>query len=225
MQARHEYKHYLNYMDYIVLRSRLYAILNQDENVNENGEYQIRSLYFDTESDKVLREKIDGVNKREKFRIRFYDGNTDFIMLEKKCRFNGLGYKLSARIQKEEVERILNSDIEWMANDKRQLIVELYSKMTGQLLLPRTIVDYIREPFVYEAGNVRITLDREIKTGLYSTNLFDKDLPTIAPVDMTYALLEVKYDAFLPSFIKQILQIGNRSASACSKYALARIYG
>lgn len=225
MQARHEYKHYLNYMDYIVLKKRLKAILKQDENVNENGEYQIRSLYFDTESDKVLREKIDGVNKREKFRIRFYEGNSDHIVLEKKSRFNGLGYKSSVPIQKKEVEHILNSDIEWMASDERKLIVELYSKIRGELLFPRTIVDYIREPFVYEAGNVRITLDREIKTGLYSTNLFDENLSTIEPIDMTYALLEVKYDAFIPSFIKQIIQIGSRSASACSKYALARIYG
>lgn len=224
MDARHEFKHSINYMDYAILRGRLSALLPRDENADERGEYMVRSLYFDTPGDRALREKIDGVDRREKFRIRRYGGNTELIRLEKKEKAHGLCYKQVVPLEKGEVSAIASGDIGWMSRDTRPLVVELYSKMTGQLLRPKTLVDYIREPFVYPAGNVRVTLDRDIRTGLYSTDFFSDTLPTIAAGD-EIALLEVKYDKFIPDFIVDILQLGNRRASACSKYALCRTYG
>lgn len=224
MTARHEYKHCLNFSDYLMLRKRLRAVLRHDDNVNGQGEYLVRSLYFDTPRDTALREKIDGVNSREKFRLRYYNGNPSFLRLEKKAKRNGLCYKSSALIEPEEAEAIIRGDIQWMKDREEALLLELYSKMTGQLLRPKTIVDYIREPFVYAAGNVRITLDRQIRTGLAATNFLDTRLVTL-PVGDTSALLEVKYDAFIPQFIVDILQVGDRRATAFSKYALCRVYG
>lgn len=224
MDARHEYKHSLNYMDYTVLRGRLQAVLPRDVNTNANGEYAVRSLYFDTPGDRALREKIDGVDRREKFRIRRYNNDPNFLRLEKKSKTHGLCYKQAVPLTREEVAALTGGDLGWMARDERALIVELYSKMTGQLLRPRTIVDYIREPFIHPAGNVRITLDRDVRTGLLSTDFFNGELPTISAGD-EIVLLEVKYDAFIPDFIVKLLQIQNRRASACSKYALCRIYG
>ncbi|MDL2318595.1 polyphosphate polymerase domain-containing protein [Eubacteriales bacterium OttesenSCG-928-A19] len=224
MGARHEFKHALNHQDYLILRSRLRAVLEHDENTNENDEYLVRSLYFDTPSDKALREKIDGVNNREKFRIRYYNGNPSFIRLEKKSKRNGLCYKASTRVDADEARRIIEGDLDWMKGHGDPLLLELYAKMTGTLLRPRTIVDYIREPFIYRPGNVRITLDRQIRTGLSSTRFLDADVAMVSVGDTT-ALLEVKYDAFLPAFIQDLLQIGDRKAAAFSKYAACRIYG
>lgn len=224
MNARHEYKHSLNYLDYQVLKSRLSAVLPHDSNTDEHGEYVIRSLYFDTPGDCALREKIDGVNRREKFRIRRYNNDSNLLRLEKKCKANGLCYKKTIPISREELSSIIEGDLRWMARDERELVVDLYSKMTGQMLRPKTIVDYIREPFVYDAGNVRITLDRNIRTGLLSTDFLNDELPTIFAGD-EIVLLEVKYDAFIPDFITKLLQLQSRRASACSKYALSRIYG
>lgn len=224
MGARHEYKHCLNQQDYLILRSRLRAVLAHDENTNEDNEYLVRSLYFDTPGDKALREKIDGVNNREKFRIRYYNGNPSFLRLEKKAKRNGLCYKASTCMTAEEAQRIVDGEVDWMRETDDPLVLELYAKMTGELLRPRTIVDYMREPFVYPAGNVRITLDRQIRTGLSCTRFLDKDL-TMASVGDVTALLEVKYDAFLPGFIRDILQVGDRRAAAFSKYAVCRVYG
>ncbi|MGI6665389.1 MAG: polyphosphate polymerase domain-containing protein [Christensenellaceae bacterium] len=223
MQGRHEYKHSLNFMDYTILKSRLSATLSRDRNVNEKGEYAIRSLYFDTPGDKALREKIDGVDRREKFRIRRYSSDATLLRIEKKAKLRGRCYKSDVVVTKEEVNAILAGEIAFMASDSRPLLTELYSKMRGQLLQPKTIVDYIREPFIYPAGNVRITLDRDIRTGLFSQNFFCDTLPTI-PVGDEIVLLEVKYDAFLPDFVIKLLQLGNRRAAACSKYALSRMY-
>lgn len=224
MQARHEFKHSLNYGDYVVLRDRLRHIMSRDSHTDENGVYRVRSLYFDTPGDKALREKIEGVDKREKFRIRRYLGNADYLRLEKKSKVHGMCYKRSVQITAEEVAAIQYGDLLWMKDDDRQLIPELYAKIRSEQLIPKTVVDYTREPFVCAAGNVRITFDKDIRTGLFSTDFMSDDLPTVKAGD-EIVLLEVKYDQFIPEYVSNILQLGSRRASACSKYALCRVYG
>lgn len=223
MDFRHEWKHEINYSDMVVLRQRLKAVMKPDENA-VNGKYFIRSLYFDNISDKALREKIDGVNCREKFRIRYYNNDTSLIHLEKKSKINGLGNKQSANLSAEEAQKIVDGDFDWMIDCDRPLVQELYSKMMSQGLRPKTIVDYTREPFVFSAGNVRVTLDYDIRTGLYCTDFLNPDCITI-PAGNAPIILEVKWDEFLPSVIRDIVQLESRRTAAFSKYAVCRIYG
>ena len=223
MDFRHEWKHEINYSDMIILRQRLSAIMKPDENAVE-GKYFIRSLYFDNISDKALREKIDGVNCREKFRIRYYNDDTSLIHLEKKSKINGLGNKQSANLSAEEAQKIVDGDFDWMIDCDRPLVQELYSKMKSRGLRPKTIVDYTREPFVFSAGNVRVTLDYDIRTGLYCTDFLNPDCITI-PAGNAPIILEVKWDEFLPSVIRDIVQLESRHTAAFSKYAACRIYG
>ena len=222
MNFRHEWKHIINQGDAVILRQRLKSVMKNDENAVD-GKYFIRSLYFDTPADTALREKVDGVSRREKFRIRFYNFNTTVIHLEKKSKISGLCSKQSADLTEEQVRKIISGDIDWMKSDDNTLIRELHQKMTVQQLKPKTIVDYWREPFVYEAGNVRVTLDYEIRTGLGSKDYFSKDCPTVSVPDNPI-ILEVKWDEFLPTVIRNAIQIGDRKTSAFSKYATCRIY-
>lgn len=224
MQFRHEYKHYLNYADYLLIKNRLNCVMKKDSHAGNSGCYKIRSLYFDNMEDKALKEKIDGVSNREKFRIRCYDFNFDFIRLEKKVKKGGLGYKISAPLTYDQTEKIINGDLEWMKNSSEALIIELYEKMKTQGLRPKTLVDYTREPFVYSAGNVRVTLDYDIRTGLQNINLLDKNAVTI-PASPGTCILEIKYDNFLPDIIRDIVQQPNREESAFSKYAACRRFG
>ncbi len=207
----------------LALRQRLRAVMKTDENA-VNGRYFIRSLYFDNLSDKALREKLDGINQREKFRIRYYNNNTSLIHLEKKSKIGGLGNKQSAELSAEEAQAIVDGNYEWMINSDRPLVQELYSKMQSQGLRPKTIVDYTREPFTFSAGNVRVTLDYDIRTGLYCTDFLNPDCITI-PAGDAPAILEVKWDEFLPSVIRDIVQLEGRRTAAFSKYAACRIYG
>ena len=108
---RHEYKHQINYEDYLVIRSRLRMLARPDSHAGVDGKYLIHSLYFDNFSDRALREKIDGVDRREKFRIRYYNENTDYIRLEKKSKLRGLCEKQSAKLTREEVMRICRDPI------------------------------------------------------------------------------------------------------------------
>ena len=220
---RHEWKHELNYLDLLSIRARLRAVMEPDPHTID-GKYYIRSLYFDNPNDKALREKLDGVNLREKFRIRYYNGDTSLIHLEKKSKVNGLGTKFSARLSAEEAQAIVDGDIDWMLASEHPLVQELYCKMRYQGMGPKTIVDYTREPFIYAPGNVRVTFDYDIRTGMKSTDFLNPACVTI-PAGDAPILLEVKWDAFLPSIIRDIVQMPGRHAAAFSKYAQCRIYG
>lgn len=220
---RHEYKHQINYEDYLVIRSRLLELARRDEHAGENGKYVIHSLYFDNLSDRALREKIDGVDRREKFRIRYYNEDTDFIRLEKKGKIRGLCDKSSAPLARREAIQICEGDIAFLLSSGNPLLQELYAKMSYQLLRPKVIVDYEREPYVYGPGNVRVTFDSRIRTGLYHNRLFDGPLLTAPTTDSI--IMEVKYDAFLPEIMEKAVRVPCRQASSFSKYAVCRMYG
>ena len=105
MTFRQEWKIEINTADLMALRSRLRVLMEPDEHT-VNGRYLIRSLYFDTPEDRALREKIDGVNRREKFRIRYYNGDTGFLSLEKKSKLNGLCNKQTVQITIEQAQAL-----------------------------------------------------------------------------------------------------------------------
>ena len=223
MKYRHEWKHEISYGDMLVLRQRLSTVMKRDIHAID-GKYLIRSLYFDNASDKALREKVDGVNIREKFRIRYYNNDTSLIHLEKKSKVNGLCLKDSVVLSFEQAQAIANGDYGWMIDSGVPLIQELYSKMISQGLRPKTIVDYLREPFVFAPGNVRVTLDYNIRTGMNCTDFLNPNCVTV-PAGDAPIILEVKWDEYLPDIIRDAVQLPNCRVGAFSKYAVCRIYG
>ncbi|WP_434311279.1 polyphosphate polymerase domain-containing protein [Hominifimenecus sp. rT4P-3] len=223
MKYRHEWKHEIEPRDLLILRQRLLAVARQDPHA-ANGTYEIRSLYFDNAKDKALREKVDGVNRREKFRIRYYNGDTSFLKLEKKSKIDGLCRKDSEVLQKEQVQSVIDQDYGWMMQSGIPLVEELYTKIIGQGLRPKTIVEYTREPFLFSPGNVRVTLDYHIRMGMNGKDFLNPSSVTI-PARNAPIILEVKWDEFLPDLIRDALQLGNCRVGAFSKYAACRIYG
>ncbi len=220
MKFRHEYKHKINLSDILQLRPKLNAVMERDTFANADGTYVVKSLYFDNYTDKALREKLDGVDKREKFRIRYYNKDTSLIRLEKKSKINGMCNKESVRITAEECQKIIDGDIGFMLDSGKPLLQELYAKMHYQLLRPKCIVAYTRESFIYPLGNVRVTIDSDI-CGSYDVNNFlNPDLSFLQLYHTT--ILEVKWDEFLPQLIRDSVQTKNRNTSAFSKYAAVR---
>lgn len=224
MVYRNEIKHEISAADKAAICASMRAVARPDPHAGPDGRYLIRSLYFDTPADKALREKLDGVSEREKFRIRFYNGDPSVMHLEKKIKRGGLGCKVSAPITAEEAQRIVDGDTDWMAVSGRGLIVELYAKMKSEGLRPKTIVDYPRTPFVYGPGNVRVTIDENIRTGLGCTNFLNPRCVTV-PAGEPVILLEVKWDDYLPAVIRRAVAVKSRRGAAFSKYQTCRIYG
>ena len=219
-RLRHEEKHQVNLREALVLSRRLEKLFPRDPHAGPEGSYQVVSLYYDDPYDTALRQKLDGVNRREKFRLRYYGKEPAFFKLEKKYKVKGLCGKGSCRLSLEEGERLLRRDFAFLLEKEEPLAREFYAKLRRGLA-PKTVVRYTREAFLYAPGNVRVTLDGDIRAGAPERFLIpQKLLPALGGL----AVVEVKYDAFLPEIVKLAVQVPNRQGTACSKYALCRRY-
>ena len=223
MQYRHEIKHLITPADAVAIRRNMSAVASVDPHAREDGCYRIRSLYFDDLNNTVLWEKLDGVNERRKFRIRYYNEDLSFIMLECKMKRDNVGCKLQERLTEEELRRIMAGDTAWMAVSGRPLLVTLYTEMKVKGLRPKCVVEYMRVPFVYGPGNVRVTIDWNIRTGPPGQFMDPRGLTL--PVDGNPMLLEVKWDDYLPGVIRRAAALKSRGPTAFSKYAACRMYG
>lgn len=168
------------------------VVARPDENAGNDGFYDVVSLYFDNCDDKALQEKLDGVNRREKFRLRYYNLDKNRIWLEKKQKYDDLCIKTQCPITREACSALIAGE-NWLPDGPHPLLTELDFKMKSQLLRPRTVVFYKREPFVYAPGNVRVTFDSGIQSGQPAA--FFGEAPAFVPSATDGAvLLELKYD-------------------------------
>ena len=218
---RQELKYTLGRGEYAAIRQRCRAVMQPDPHTGPDGTYEIASLYFDDLGDTALLQNYSGVSRREKFRIRMYNGEPGTLHLEKKVKKGGLGTKYACSMTAAELERMLAGDLCWMQDESRPLMQELYVRMKGELLRPKTIVSYRREPYIYGPGNVRVTFDYDIRSGVCARDMLSGKT-TLVPAAPDQVLLEVKYDAFLPDIIRMILQEGTLRPRAFSKYAACR---
>ena len=221
---RHELKYHITPAELTVLRGVLAPVMQLDPNGNENNEYHIRSLYFDTINDDALDEKIAGVGNRKKYRIRIYNFSDRVIKLECKSKYGDLISKQSVSIPRELAEQLIAGDPDGLLRMRHPLFHDVYREMRTRLLRPAVIVDYVREAYIHQAEEVRITFDKQVRTGLYSVDMFNPQIPTYPVFDDPVEILEVKFDEFLPSYLQAILSVVTAQRSAISKYTWCRRY-
>lgn len=217
---RHELKYQINPAFSVVLRQRLQSVMLRDPHSNAAGSYTVTSLYFDNCFDKALKEKRYGLNRREKFRLRYYDTFTDNVLLEKKQKHNGLCLKSSTIISPSLCRRIMDCDYLYLTAEDNPLVQELGIKMQTQLLRPKSAVRYQREAFIYGPGNVRVTLDTKLLSCSEPELFFSEKPAGWIPVPGT--VLEVKYDEYLPQVIEQLIGCDIPQLQSFSKYARCR---
>lgn len=214
---RKELKYVLNKMDFIVLQERFKTITSIDKHAKEKGKYTIISLYFDDYKETCYNQVLDGLNERWKWRIRYYNFDSSYICLEKKYKLNGLTKKQKVRLTKEQVIDIINLKNININVKNHKLLNEFYLQVLGTLR-PKAIIIYDRIPFVYNAGNVRVTLDYNISSSNEFNNFFNENIKLIPLTEVNQSILEVKYDDFIPDFIRFKLELNHLTRTAYSKY-------
>ena len=221
---RHELKFFISEMQYHILSRQLDHVLWRDPNGDENNEYHIRSLYFDTAFNDAYFDKLDGVQNRNKYRIRIYNLSDAVIKLECKTKVGSLISKRSLTIPRDLCDQLIAGDPTGLEHTRSGLLGDMFREMTCGLLRPVVIVDYVREAYLHPAEEVRITFDKQLRTGMRSTDLFNPHVPTISPFDNNEIILEVKYNRVMPPYIRDLLCTYCPSAvqSAISKYTWCR---
>ncbi len=221
---RHELKYYINPVEYQVLSRVLDRTLQRDPNGDENNEYHIRSLYFDSVFNDAAIDKLDGVKNRDKFRIRIYNFSDKFIRMECKTKVGSMISKRSIAIPKLLAEQLIAGDPTGLERTRSGLLRDVYREMRLNLMRPVVLVDYVREAYMHPAEEVRITFDKQLHTGLRSTDIFNPYVPTVSPFDHNEMILEIKFNRVLPPYIRDILctHVHGAQNSAISKYVWCR---
>ena len=225
LPLRHELKYYINPMEYHLLSRAMDKVLFRDPNGDpEHNEYHIRSLYFDTYNNQALLDKINGVRDRDKYRLRIYNLSDKLIRMECKTKIGSLISKRSIVIPRTLAEQLMAGDPTGLERTRSGLLQDTFREMTLNLLHPVVIVDYVREAYQYQAEEVRVTFDKQLRSGVGSTDLFNPELPTVPPIGDEKMILEIKYNRMLPPFIRDLLctYVRNAQNSAISKYCICR---
>lgn len=220
---RHELKYYISYGEYYNLVSRLSGVLQHDDNAGEKG-YFIRSLYFDDMYNSAYYEKEAGDFQRSKYRIRTYNYSDKYgdIKLEQKCKIDRYISKSSYMITKDQFYDILQGGGEFLLSAPKRVAKDFYIASRYRLLRPSVIVDYYRDAYIMDEGNVRITFDKELRAGVDTFDIFDREAITMPVYPPGRLVMEVKYDDYLPKQVSRIIQPGCSEYMAISKYVLCR---
>ncbi|MFX1566575.1 MAG: polyphosphate polymerase domain-containing protein [Promethearchaeota archaeon] len=222
LHLRHELKYEIDTLQHQVLQKKLSTLLKPDPNMESNSRYNVRNLYFDDFRDTALCEKQAGVSNRKKYRIRIYNHSDAVIKFERKTKINQYILKESTRITRGEADRIIAGDFNFLAKSKDRLLRDFYLESRCNLMRPVVIVEYEREAYIHPVGNVRITFDTDLRTGLGPTSFFDCNICTMGVVNRPDIILEIKYNEVLPQYICGLFPNTIRPRVAIGKFVLCR---
>lgn len=216
---RHELKYVISPVQYFLLKGRLTPFLQADKHAGPDGNYFIRSIYFDSDDYRAMQEKIIGADNRRKYRLRFYNGNSRDCNLECKIKKGPRIEKTFSRLTPEEVRALMEGNISFANEVPEGPLGELALLEKNEHFRPVIVVDYLREAYVYPASNVRITFDKEIAAGKVEGCMERKrSLANVLPPG--HMVLEVKYDEYIPQHISSLIASIRPVQTAASKYVM-----
>ncbi|MDR2505613.1 MAG: polyphosphate polymerase domain-containing protein [Oscillospiraceae bacterium] len=222
LSLRHELKYQINAGEYMILSQLLDTLLSRDKHGDKFNEYRIRSLYFDSPFNDALYEKLSGVPERSKYRIRLYNNNDKHIRLECKRKVGDLTSKEALVIPRDLAEQLIARDSAGLLETNEPLLHQMWREMATHLARPVVIVEYIREAYTFPAEDVRITFDKQLRSGFNSIDLFNPDVPLIDPFTSPTIILEVKYNRALALHIHNLLCSISAMRQSYSKYTICR---
>ena len=217
---REEKKFLISIDEFIKKSHMLSQVMTEDPHNGVHG-YVIRSLYFDTLYDGDYFEKLAGVETRRKIRLRIYDPNADFAMLEMKQKQGANQLKRSLSLSRSDAVALTKGDYSPLLSYKEPFAAECYALMRCRCYRPKAIVQYHRKAFIAKENKIRVTFDNQIAATESSFDLFSPTLnmnPVLDPYDV---VLEVKFNGFLLDYIRRIINSIDRSELSVSKYVLA----
>ncbi|MCH8004176.1 MAG: polyphosphate polymerase domain-containing protein [Nanoarchaeota archaeon] len=220
---RNELKYYIPYKEYIVLSNLLKKIFQKDKYHKESlGGYLVRSLYFDTIDNKSFEDKVGGIEERSKYRLRIYDTHSKSVKFEIKSKTNYIITKETAIISRNDAEEIQKTNYEVMLKYNNEVLNKVYIEFKKRSYYPVVLVEYLRVAFLYDANKIRVVFDRFLKSTPLQLDLFT-DTVFMPQLKKDIVIMEIKYDNFIPMWIKQLLQVPSFERSAISKYVIGRL--
>ncbi len=221
---REEKKYKMSLAELVYIKGQLENVMHGDA-FNGTKPYLVRSLYFDSASDIDFYEKEAGINDRKKIRLRVYSPDAKKAKLELKAKSGTMQRKQSLTVSKEDAMEMIRGNYSVLLNYNEELAEYLYRKMTMELYQPRCVVEYDRIAFGTNENNIRLTLDSGVRANEGSFDIFSNQLQLYPVMRPDEGVLEVKYNRFLLSYIKDIIRCVDKVETSVSKYSMSRKFG
>lgn len=219
--SRQERKFLITLDQYYRFKADLDKIMIPDEH-NQTDGYSIRSLYYDSIDDRDFEEKEEGIELRRKIRLRNYGPDTPFALLEMKQKEGSNQKKRSLRLSKEDASLLCKGIYSPLLTSDEKFGLECYALMNMHCYRPKAIVEYKRQAYIAKENRIRVTFDHHIIGTESNYDVFNTDLQQFPLLDPYLVVMEVKYNGFLLSYIKDMLRQCDRSELSVGKYALSR---
>lgn len=221
--SRRELKYLVSIEDVMSLKKKLSQVMKEDSHNREKG-YLVRSLYFDSLYDSDFEEKVDGYDNRQKVRLRIYDFISQTAKLELKEKAGNAQRKRSLSLNREEAERMIRGDYAFLMDREEPVAKWLYTFLVTRCYQPKCIVEYDRMAYCESVNDIRITFDMNLRaTESGVEGLFDKNLVLYPVSQSSEVTMEVKYNGFLYTYIKDIISQSDKMQVSNSKYVRARM--
>ena len=220
-QFRHEEKFLVSSDMMEVTRRRLANVMDIDTHASHNNQYHIRSVYFDDMYHSCYYDNENGIDPRSKFRIRIYNLSSDVISLEKKSKIRGMTLKQTYQIDYDDCLKMIKGETIDNRVGQSPVLDEWIYLRNARLLKPVFICEYLRIPYVFKQGNVRITFDTKICASKQCSNLFSPNISRIAVMKSCLNLIEIKYDSYLPDVLRGIIDNTHMNRISFSKFYLS----
>ncbi len=217
---RHEMKYIIPLSMYHEMTQVFRQFLRYDSHTGPTHEYNIRSLYFDDMYRTAYQEKLDGVQYRKKYRIRIYNSTDKTIALECKHKDGPYIFKESVKITHAEYDGILRGETGFLLRHSSPMAREFAIDCRTKLLRPKVIVEYDREPMIYDVGTVRITFDKLLRAMEKDEDMFDPNAPSLSVMGSEQMILEVKFTGLLPEKIRRLFTAYEIVQTNASKYCM-----
>lgn len=217
---RHEMKYVIPLPMYQEMTQVFREFLRYDPHTGPSHEYNIRSLYFDDMYRTAYQEKLDGVQYRKKYRIRIYNCTDKTIALECKHKDGPYIFKESVKLTRAEYDAILRGETGFLLRHPAPVAQEFAVDCRTSLLRPKVIVEYDREPMIYDVGTVRITFDKLLRAMEKDEDMFDPHALSLSVMGREQMILEVKFTGLLPEKIRRLFTAYEIVQTNASKYCM-----
>lgn len=219
---RHELKFYISRTDYEYAKRAVANVMPRDKHQKDEYGYLIRSLYFDDMLDNAVKEKLDGIDYRDKYRLRIYDTKQDWVKFERKRKLTDYIEKDTGIISRADANKFIAGDRDILLKYDNGALNSIYFDFTRKHFWPVAMIDYYRDAYMMDFNNIRVTFDRDIRRSQENHDLFDSNIMTNPVIRDDIVVMEVKYNGFLPPWFTGMLNMERFQRSAISKYVMSR---
>lgn len=226
---RFELKYFITEDEVSRLKTYVFPFMKADPYTELTGgnSYTVRSIYYDTWRLRFYSEKIDGLKRRRKLRIRTYNEHvaSSVASFEIKNKISSSCLKERALIQYESMLHLMDDSMDRampLPNLSRgeKLSLEKFLFLKDYMNLePSVLVTYEREPYIGQLDSkIRVTFDRNIR-GIERPGLDQLFAESgFRHLETDKVILELKFNNLMPAWLKKAVMGMSLYSRPISKY-------